>query len=133
MIYTEPTDAVKFVNETGVDALAVAIGTVHGIYIKKPKLDFERLAKIRGMVDIPLVMHGGSGLTDENFTDAVKNGMNKINAYTNVSIVAGKALRKAIESMPAETTHEEYTNILENAAKQEIIRYIKIFGTPSVN
>lgn len=133
VIYTEPEDAVKFVEATGVDALAVAIGTVHGVYLKKPELDFERLAKIRGMLEVPLVMHGGSGLTDQNFADAVTNGMNKINAYTNVSIVAGKALREAIKNMPEETTHEEYTDILEKAAKQEIMRYIQMFKTPSVN
>lgn len=132
VIYTEPQDAVTFVERTGIDALAVAIGTVHGVYIRKPQLDFPRLAKIRSMVDIPLVMHGGSGLTDQNFADAVDNGMNKINAYTNVSIVAGKALRAAMAEKPEETTHEEYTDILEKAAKEEIKRYIRMFRTPSV-
>lgn len=133
VIYTEPADAVKFVEETGIDALAVAIGTVHGVYLKKPQLDFERLATIRSMVKIPLVMHGGSGLTEQNFADAVTNGMNKINAYTNVSIVAGKALRKVINDMPEETTHEEYTDILEKAAKEEIKRYIRMFKTRSLD
>lgn len=132
VIYTEPEDAVKFVEETGIDALAVAIGTVHGVYIQKPKLDFPRLAKIRSMVDIPLVMHGGSGLTPENFADAVKNGMNKINAYTNVSIAAARALREAMDGFSMDTTHEEFTNVLEKAAKEEIMRYIRMFQTPSV-
>lgn len=132
VIYTEPEDAVKFVKETDIDALAVAIGTVHGVYLKKPQLDFERLAKIREMVEVPLVMHGGSGLTEKNFSDAVENGMNKINAYTNVSIAAGKALRGAMQTLPEDTTHEEFTNILEIAAKKEIMRYITMFGTPSL-
>lgn len=132
VIYTEPDDAVKFVEETGIDALAVAIGTVHGVYIKKPQLDFERLNTIRKMVDIPLVMHGGSGLSEADFALAVENGMNKINAYTNVSIAAGKVLRGAMDSFEENTTHEEFTNCLCNAAKKEIQNYIKMFKTPSL-
>ena len=85
-LYTEPEDAVEFARLTGVDALAVSIGTVHGVYKKAPKMDFERLAKIRSMIEIPLVMHGGSGLSVEDFHAAVSNGMNKINAFTNLSI-----------------------------------------------
>lgn len=132
IIYTEPEDAVKFVEETHVDALAVAIGTVHGVYLKKPQLDFKRLHTIRQMVDIPLVMHGGSGLSEADFSAAVENGMNKINAYTNVSIATGKALRDAINSFPENTTHEEFTNCLQIAAKKEIKDYIRMFRTPAV-
>ena len=133
VIYTEPQDAVAFVEQTKVDALAVAIGTIHGVYLTEPKLDFKRLAKIRSLVDIPLVLHGGSGLTKENFQAAVDNGMNKINAYTNVSIAAAEGLRKALSDFGENTTHEEFTNVLHNAAKQEIMRYIKMFGTPGIS
>lgn len=133
VIYTEPQDAVAFVEQTNVDALAVAIGTVHGVYLEKPQLDFKRLAKIRSMVDIPLVLHGGSGLSEEDFHVAVNNGMNKINAYTNVSIVTAEGLRKALPDFGENTTHEEFTNVLYNAAKQEIMRYIKMFGTQPVD
>lgn len=133
VIYTEPQDAVDFVAQTGVDALAVAIGTIHGVYLTKPQLDFERLAKIRSMVDIPLVLHGGSGLTEEDFHAAVENGMNKINAYTNVSIATAEGLRKALPGFAEDTTHEEFTNVLQIAAKNEIMRHIRMFKTPSLS
>ena len=70
-IYTQPEEALDFVHRTGVDALAVAIGTAHGAYKEKPRLDIQRLARIAQMVPTPLVLHGGSGLTDEDFRNCV--------------------------------------------------------------
>ena len=102
-LYTEPEDAVEFARLTGVDALAVSIGTVHGVYKKAPKMDFERLAKIRSMIEIPLVMHGGSGLSVEDFHAAVSNGMNKINAFTNLSIAVADKIVEVSKSLPPKT------------------------------
>jgi len=82
--YTTPEEAVSFVKATGVDALAVAIGTAHGAYKAKPKLDLDRLAAIRSATDTPLVLHGGSGLTDDDFHNAIFEGVTKVNIYTDL-------------------------------------------------
>ena len=81
-IYTDPDMAVRFVNETGIDALACAFGTAHGFYKDAPKLDFERLSKIYSMIDVPIVMHGGSGVSEDDYREVIKRGVRKINYYT---------------------------------------------------
>ncbi|HWQ80405.1 MAG TPA: class II fructose-bisphosphate aldolase [Anaerovoracaceae bacterium] len=81
---TEPEEAARFVEETGVDSLAIAIGTAHGKYSGTPHLDFERLESIRKVVDIPLVLHGGSSTGDENLAKASKSGICKINISTDL-------------------------------------------------
>jgi fructose-bisphosphate aldolase class II len=73
----------------------VAIGTAHGTYVTKPKLDVERLKQIRAAVDTPLVLHGGSGLTDEDFRNTIAGGITKINIYTDVVVAGKEALQKA--------------------------------------
>ena len=98
-VYTEPEDALMFAKATGVDALAISIGTMHGIYAGTPNLDIERLKKIRETVgDLPLVMHGGSGLPEDQFRLAVASGINKINYVTYMQLEAVKAMKKAIDA-----------------------------------
>lgn len=87
-LFTKPEEAKRFYEETQVDALAVAFGTVHGLYKGTPVLDLERLQKIKELVPVPLVMHGGSGVSDEAFLDAVKCGINKVNFFTEISMAA---------------------------------------------
>lgn len=87
--FTNPEEARKFVEETGIDCLAVAIGTAHGRYHGTPHIDFDLLKQITDVVDIPLVLHGGSGTGDENLRKAVKNGIQKVNLATEL-VVAGK-------------------------------------------
>jgi fructose-bisphosphate aldolase class II len=87
-MYTEPEDAARFAEATGVDALAVSFGTAHGIYKGTPKLDIERLRSIRDIVPVPLVMHGGSGLSDNDFTSSIASGICKINIFTEISTAA---------------------------------------------
>lgn len=87
-MYTKPEDAKYFAEQTQVDALAIAFGTVHGVYRGTPRLDFERLEKIREIVNIPLVMHGGSGVAHEDFVKAAGCGINKINLFTEISMAA---------------------------------------------
>jgi fructose-bisphosphate aldolase class II/tagatose 1,6-diphosphate aldolase GatY/KbaY len=82
--YTDPHQAAEFVANTGVDTLAVAIGTAHGFYKKAPRLDGERLTLIRSAVDIPLVLHGGSGLTPDAWKECIKRGITKINFATEI-------------------------------------------------
>ena len=89
--YTSPEQARDFVERTGVDALAVAVGTAHGAYKFPPKLDFERITRIREATPVPLVLHGGSGLSDSDFREAVRRGIAKINIFTDVNAAAAKA------------------------------------------
>lgn len=93
-IYTDPDTAQKFSKETGIEALACAFGTVHGIYLKEPKLDFERLKKINSLVDIPLVMHGGSGVSHADYKKVISLGIRKINYYTYMAKAGGAAVEK---------------------------------------
>lgn len=89
--YTSPEQARDFVERTGVDALAVAVGTAHGAYKFPPKLDFESITRIREATPVPLVLHGGSGLSDSDFREAVRRGIAKINIFTDVNAAAAKA------------------------------------------
>lgn len=91
-IYTDPDAAVDFVNKTGIDALACAFGTAHGFYATAPKLDFERLSKIRELINVPIVMHGGSGVSEADFKEVIKRGVRKINYYTYMSKAGGAAI-----------------------------------------
>lgn len=83
--YTDPDQAADFVRKTGVDALAVAIGNAHGDYRFPPKLDFDRISQIASAVDVPLVLHGGSGLSDDDFREAINRGIAKVNIFTDIS------------------------------------------------
>ena len=95
-IYTDPDAAKDFAEKTGIDALACAFGTAHGIYTKEPKLDFERLKRIGEIVDIPLVMHGGSGVNPADYLKSIELGIRKINCYTYMA-KAGGACVSALE------------------------------------
>lgn len=95
--YTKVEDAKKFVDSTNIDALAVAIGTVHGEYKFTPKLDFKRLEEIKKSVNIPLVLHGGSGLSDDDFKKAIKYGISKINIFTDMSLAAVNSIEELLE------------------------------------
>lgn len=96
-IYTDPDMARDFVEQTGVDCLAIAFGTVHGVYLREPKLDLDRVARIRDAVGIPLVMHGGSGVRPEDYRVAIQNGICKINYYTYANQDGGEAVRKSLD------------------------------------
>lgn len=97
--YTDPKQAKDFVEKTGVDALAIAVGTAHGAYKLPPKLDFERIRTIARTVDVPLVLHGGSGLTDQDFQKAIECGISKINIFTDINVAAVEAEFRAFDSM----------------------------------
>lgn len=92
--FTDPDTAADFVEKTGVDALAVAVGNAHGDYAFPPKLDFERIRVISGKTGLPLVLHGGSGLSDHDFREAVKLGVSKVNIFTDID----KAGKRGIEA-----------------------------------
>lgn len=127
--YTKVEQAVQFVEETGVDALAIAIGTVHGVYKGTPKLDFVRLADIRKAVDVPLVLHGGSGLPAEDFRKAIKGGINKVNFFTGMSLGAANAVIKLVEERSKKLTIGDIVNTGMEAASQIVSEHLDIFGT----
>ena len=89
--FTDPKMAKDYVEKTKVDALAIAVGNAHGAYKLPPKLDFDRIKTIANTVDVPLVLHGGSGLTDNDFKRAIKEGISKVNIFTDINIAAVKA------------------------------------------
>lgn len=93
---TRPEDASLFVKETGVDALAVSIGTLHGLYRGKPKLDFERLAQLRAACQVPLVLHGGSDTPDQDIRRAIETGIDKVNIWTDVRIPYLRSIKEKL-------------------------------------
>ena len=98
--YTDPSLVKEFVDRTGIDALAVAIGTAHGFYKAAPKIKFDLLEEIRKQTDIALVLHGGTGVPDEDFRKCVAMGMSKINVGTGLKKVYTDAVREAIKTLP---------------------------------
>lgn len=124
--YTTPTEAVEFIKATGVDALAVSIGTAHGVYRNKPKLDIERLREIRSATDVPLVLHGGSGLSDDDFRNVIKAGIAKVNIFTDLCIAGLNGL-KAAEKMGL--SYLETRNLKVEYIKEEVIKKIELFGS----
>lgn len=96
-MYTDPDLAKRFVEDTKIDALAASFGTAHGFYKEKPKLDFERIERIRSLVDIPLVMHGGSGVSPQDYTTAISKGIRKINYYSYMAKAGVEGVRALME------------------------------------
>ncbi len=125
-IYTEPKQASDFAAKTGVDALAVAIGTAHGAYKEKPKLDLDRLSQIADVVKTSLVLHGGSGLTDDDFKNCVSRGISKINIFTDINCAAAKAATQAYHDGFGMT---DLTESIITAVKNETIKKMKVFGS----
>ena len=98
-IYTDPVLAKDFVAQTGIDALACSFGTTHGIYLTEPKLDFDVVKNVRTQTgDIPVVMHGGSGVSHDDYHTAIKSGVRKINYFTYMDVAGGKAAAEASKS-----------------------------------
>ena len=106
--YTNPQQAVDFVKKTGIDSLAVAIGTAHGLYKEEPKLDFERLKEIRNLVTIPLVLHGASGVPEEAVKKAISLGITKVNIATELKIPFSHKLREYLVTHPEENDPRKY-------------------------
>lgn len=121
--YTDPKMAKDFSERTGIDALAVAIGTAHGAYTYTPKLDIERLKEIRKEIDTPLVLHGGSGLSNKNFKDCINNGITKVNICTDIYVAAKKAM------MDTSGDYPEIRMRKVQAIKEAVMNKIMLFGS----
>lgn len=126
---TDPQEALRFVQETGVDSLAVAIGTAHGPYKLPPKLDFERLEKIRSLIDTPIVLHGSSGVPAEDLIRAIKLGVRKVNIDTNIREAFCNTLRETLAQMPQEIDPRKILGPSREAMVKVIREKIQIFGS----
>lgn len=125
-MYTTPQEAINYVNETNVDALAIAIGTAHGVYKTKPMLNIERLKQIRAAIDTPLVLHGGSGLSNEDFKNTVKEGIAKVNIFTDLCLAGDKAMKEGIENrLGYLETRKLKVEYIKEATKNKI----RLFGS----
>ncbi len=136
--FTNPKQAKEFVDQTGIDSLAVAVGTAHGEYNGVPRLDFDRLIEIAKMVDVPLVLHGGSGTGDDLLHKAIKSGISKVNICTDLMNKAASAVQKPQDKLnyadlgivgEEAIIHclEHYFEILECVGRAEDVQYVRRF------
>lgn len=128
-MYTSVEEAEYFVKETGVDSLAVAIGTAHGQYKGEPKLDFDRLAAIRKVVPVPIVLHGSSGVPDEAIRRAIELGVRKVNIDTNIREAFVWKMREEIAARPNEIDPRKILGPARDAAAALIAEKIRLFGS----
>lgn len=124
--YTVPQEAADYVAATGIDCLAVAVGTVHGHLVGDPQLDLDRLADIAAAVSVPLVIHGGSGLADEEYQGLVAHGVAKINYFTALSDIAACAASDALANL--EASYLRATDAVRVAVFLEVRRTLRLFG-----
>ena len=127
--FTDPKEAAEFVERTNVDALAIAIGTAHGVYKGEPKLDFKRLAEIAAATDVPLVLHGASGVGDESIRKAVPHGICKINIDTELRQAFARAIQEALLKNPNEIDPRKMLGPAKEAMKQVVRTKMRLFGS----
>jgi len=128
--FTQPSDVPRFVEETGIDALAIAFGSVHGFYKSEPKLDFERLSEIAKITDCPLVLHGGTGIPVEDFKKCVVSGISKINVGTEFKKTFTDTIRKMCNDLPEkEVDPRKYMGPVKDACAEVVKGKIDVFGS----
>lgn len=125
-MYTTPEEAKAYLEATGVDALAVAIGSAHGVYKKKPMLNIERLKEISGAVKVPLVLHGGSGLSDDDFKNTIRNGIAKVNIFTDLCLAGERAYKDGEEK---KLGYLETRNLKVEYIKEAVKHKMALFGS----
>lgn len=126
--FTNPEDVPYFVNRTGIDALAIAFGTAHGFYKKEPKLDYKRIAAVAAITEVPLVMHGGTGVSEEGFKKAIQNGISKVNVGTELKATYVSAIRDVAAKNPGEGDPRKYMCNVKQDCSEVVQRKIEIFG-----
>ena len=125
-MYTTPKEAKAYLEATCVDALAVAIGSAHGVYKKKPMLNIERLKEISGAVKVPLVLHGGSGLSDDDFKNTIRNGIAKVNIFTDLCLAGERAYKDGEEK---KLGYLETRNLKVDYIKEAVKHKMSLFGS----
>jgi fructose-bisphosphate aldolase class II len=126
--FTQPEEAARYVEQSGVDAVAVAVGTAHGHYKGEPKLDFARLKEIKAAVEAPIVLHGGSGVSDDDFREAIRRGISKVNIYTHLADAALEAARVQLAD-PDLKHFFQLQYATGQAMKQVVEHYMDVFGS----
>ncbi len=127
--FTDPEEAKKFVEETNVDSLAIAVGTAHGLYKGEPKLDFDRIKAIKEIINIPLVLHGSSGVPDESIKKAVSLGINKINIDTDLRVAFTNAIKDFLEKNPDNIDPRKILGPAREAMKEAVVEKMNLFGS----
>ena len=127
-LYTNPQQAIEFVKKTNIDSLAIAIGTAHGLYKSEPKLDFDRLSEIRSVIDIPLVLHGASGVTDKDVRECIQRGICKVNIATELKIAFSDALKQYLLIHPDANDPRNYMKPAKAAMKEIVQKIITTCG-----
>ena len=127
--YTDPDDAVRFANETGITTLAVAIGTAHGIYKGEPKLDMDRLSEIRKVVSIPLVLHGASGVPDDAVKECIRRGISKVNFATELRIAFSDGIKAYLKDNPDAFDPKKYCSVGMNNVTELVKKKILVCGS----
>ena len=128
-VFTDPNEAKRFVEETNVDSLAIAVGTAHGVYKGEPKLDFDRIKTIKEMLNMPLVLHGSSGVPDEAIKKAVSLGINKINIDTDLRIAFAKGIKEFLKENPDNIDPRKILTPAKEAMKEAVKAKMTIFGS----
>lgn len=126
---TDPDEAKQFVEETGIDMVAVAIGSRHGFYKGEPKLDFERLEAIRQRVQVPIVLHGGSGIPESHIQRAIALGVRKINIDTELRDVFVRTARQVMEEKPDEIDPRKILGPAREQMKEKVKEKMRLFGS----
>jgi len=126
---TEPEEALRFVKDTGVDSLAVAVGSVHRMKKKEAKLDHERIRGIAKLVKIPLVLHGSSGVMDDEMRRGVQEGLCKINVATQLNMAFVEGMRKALSEKPEEVDPRKILEVSKELLKKVVKDRIRVFGS----
>lgn len=127
--YTDPDEAAQFVQETGVDSLAVGIGTAHGFYKGEPRVDVQRLKEIRQKVSIPLVLHGTSGVPDETVRACIANGICKVNYATDLRVAFSRGVKDYLADAPDTYDPKKYNAQGREAVKRHVITRIRLCGS----
>lgn len=127
--FTDPDEAVRFVNETGVDSLAIAVGTAHGVYKGEPKLDFDRIKIIKEKTNMPLVLHGSSGVPYESLEKAVSLGINKINIDTDIRAAFAQAVKDFLKENPDNIDPRKILGPARISMKEVVMEKMKVFGS----
>ncbi|HEY8295491.1 MAG TPA: class II fructose-bisphosphate aldolase [Micrococcaceae bacterium] len=129
-VLTDPGEAAAFVAATGVDALAVAVGSSHAMTERSAALDLDRIARLRAALDVPLVLHGSSGVPDASIVAAIAAGMTKINVSTHLNGFFTRAVREYLDANPAVVDSRKYLRAGRDALVPEVARLLTLFGAP---
>ena len=127
--YTDPEEAAEFVARTGVDSLAVAIGTAHGVYKGIPRLDLERISRIKDLVAVPLVLHGSSGVPDDTVRECIRRGMCKVNYATDLRIAFTQGVKEYLQAYPETFDPKKYGAVGRGKVKAYVMDKILVCGS----